>query len=123
MWAAMLRNLAWVANMLDECPNYFIDISARIAEFGRQPYTAREFFIQYQDRILFGTDFAPDIDRYRIFYRFLESADEYFNYDLEDPPTQGRWCIYGLHLPDEVLQKIYFLNAVNILNLSDTWDA
>jgi predicted TIM-barrel fold metal-dependent hydrolase len=117
------ENLAWVANMLDECPNYFIDISARIAELGRQPYTAREFFIHYQDRILFGTDFAPDIDRYRLFYRFLETTDEYFNYDLEDPPTQGRWCIYGLHLPDEVLQKIYFLNAANILNLSDTWDA
>ena len=113
------ENLAWVANMLDECPNFYIDIAARIAEIGRQPYTAREFFIHYQDRILFGTDFAPDIDRYRLFYRFLETADEYFNYDLEDPPTQGRWRIYGLNLPGEVLQKVYFLNAVKVLNLHD----
>lgn len=101
------ENLAWVGRMLDACPNYSIDFSARIAELGRQPYSARRFFIKYADRILFGMDHAPKVDYYRLYYRFLESEDEYFSYGLGEIPSQGRWQIYGLHLPDEVLQQIY----------------
>ena len=110
------ENLAWVGEMLDEMPNYFVDIAARIAELGRQPYAARKFLIRYQDRVLFGSDMGPDVDSYRISYRFLETDDEYFSYSPEDPPPQGRWRVYGLHLPDDVLGKIYAANARRILS-------
>jgi predicted TIM-barrel fold metal-dependent hydrolase len=109
------ENLGWVGQLLDECPNLYLDISARIAELGRQPYTARRFFLRYSDRILFGTDLGPDLDAYRLYYRFLETDDEYFNYDPEGIPSQGRWRIYGLFLPDEVLEKVYYQNAARLL--------
>jgi predicted TIM-barrel fold metal-dependent hydrolase len=109
------ENLAWVAALLDRCPNFYIDISARLAELGRQPYSARRFFLKYADRILFGTDMGIDVETYRLHYRFLESDDEYFNYALSDVPPQGRWAIYGLFLPEQVLAKVYSLNAEKVL--------
>jgi predicted TIM-barrel fold metal-dependent hydrolase len=112
------ENLAYVGEMLDECPNYYIDISARTGELGRQPYTARKFFIKHQDRILFGLDESPFPDGYRLSYRFLETDDEYFNYNLGDVPLQGRWFVCGLYLPDEVLEKVYNLNARRILGFT-----
>lgn len=105
------ENLGWVGQLLDDAPNFYIDFGARIGELGRQPYSARRFFIRYADRILFGTDNAPDVDAYRLYYRFLETDDEYFNYGLDPIPSQGRWQIYGLYLPDDVLAKIYAGNA------------
>ena len=111
------ENLPWVGRMLDECPNYFIDISARIGELGRQPYTARKFLIQHQDRILFGSDMGPDPQEYRLYYRFLETDDEYFNYNTTEVPAQGRWYVCGMHLPPEVLKKIYHDNAARLLKL------
>lgn len=111
------ENLAWVGQMLDDCPNYFIDFSARIGELGRQPYSARHFFLQYADRILFGLDGSPDVDGYRLYYRFLETDDEYFNYNLVDPPQQGRWHICGIYLPDDVLRKVYFNNAAQLFGV------
>jgi len=112
------ENLGWVGQVLDRCPNLYVDISARIAELGRQPFTARRFFMQYADRILFGTDSGPDPHMYRIYYRFLETDDEYFNPNTGEIPGQGRWYIYGLDLPDDVLQKVYFANAQKILGLN-----
>jgi predicted TIM-barrel fold metal-dependent hydrolase len=109
------ENLAWVGALMDRCSNFYVDIAARIAELGRQPYTARKFFLKYADRILFGTDMSPDLDYYRIYYRFLESDDEYFNYGKGEPPGSGRWRIYGLFLPDDVLKKVYFQNAERII--------
>lgn len=109
------ENLGWVGELLDRCPNFFVDIGARIAELGRQPYAARKFFVRYADRILFGTDMGPDLDVYRLYFRFLETGDEYFNYDPLDPPPQGRWQIYGLSLPDEVLRKVYYNNAERVI--------
>lgn len=109
------ENLAWVGELLDRCPNFYLDIGARIAELGRQPYSARRFFMKYADRILFGTDAGPNLDYYRIYYRFLETDDEYFCPDPGEIPGQGRWMIYGLHLPDDVLEKVYFRNADHIL--------
>lgn len=108
------ENLKWVGALLDECPNFHVDISARISELGRQPYTARQFFIDHADRILFGSDFGPDLDAYQIAYRFLETDDEYFNYSTTEIPEQGRWYIYGIYLPEDVLEKIYYSNAVNL---------
>lgn len=111
------ENLAWVGTMLDDCPNYFIDISARLGELGRQPYTARRFFIRHQDRILFGSDMGPDLEAYRLAYRLLETDDEYFNYNPGEVPAQGRWHAYGLYLPEDVLRKIYRENAMRVLRI------
>ena len=111
------EDLAWVGQMLEDCPNYYIDISARLGELGRQPYTARKFFIQHQDRILFGSDMGPDLDQYRLYYRFLETDDEYFNYNTSEVPLQGRWHVCGLHLPEAVLKKVYAENARRVLTL------
>ncbi len=109
------ENLGWVGALLDRCPNFHIDISARIAELGRQPYTARRFFLRYADRILFGIDQEPRVDWYRVYYRFLETDDEYFNYGLREIPTQGRWRIYGIFLPDDVLRQVYADNAARLI--------
>ncbi len=112
------ENLGFVAQMLDDCPNYSIDISARLGELGRQPYRARRFFLDYPDRILFGLDDGVHLEGYRLSYRFFESDDEYFNYSTGDIPLQGRWNVCGLHLPDDVLKKFYYDNAARLLNYS-----
>jgi predicted TIM-barrel fold metal-dependent hydrolase len=109
------ENLTWVGALMDRCPNFYIDISARIGELGRQPFTSRRFFLNYSDKILFGSDFGPDLEAYRLAYRFLETEDEYFNYNNSEMPQQGRWYVYGLCLPNNVLQKVYHLNAERIL--------
>ena len=110
------EDIQTVAAWLDMYPNFYVDIDARINELGRQPYSARKFLLKYQDRVLFGTDTAPDAEAYRMYYRFLETDDEYF-----DPAgghhLQGRWMIYGVFLPDEVLRKIYNQNALKILGM------
>ena len=111
------ENLGWVGQMLDDCPNYAIDISARLGELGRQPYSARKFLIKYQDRILFGSDMGPDLEAYRLNYRFLETDDEYFNYNTGEIPNQGRWYVDGMYLPDDVLKKIYRTNAMKVLKI------
>jgi predicted TIM-barrel fold metal-dependent hydrolase len=110
------EDLQQVGDWLDSYPNFYVDIDARIAELGRQPYTARKFLIKYQDRILFGTDSPPNVDLYKAYYRFLETDDEYFDYSA-GLFNQGRWGIYGLFLPDEVLEKIYNKNALKILGM------
>ncbi len=109
------ENLAWVSQVLDNCPNFFIDFSERIGELGRQPYSARRFFLKYADRILFGLDCGPALDYYRLYYRFLETDDEYFNYSTTPIPKQGRWYICGLYLPDDVLRKVYYANAERVI--------
>ncbi len=111
------ENLGWVSDVLRRCPNFHVDISARVGELCRQPYTARHFFIEFADRILFGSDFGPRLDGYRSYYRFLETDDEYFSYLPSDPPSQGRWYAYGLFLPDDVLRRVYHDNAVKVLKL------
>ena len=113
------ENLGYVARCLDRYPNMYIDIAARIAELGRQPYTARKFFIKYQDRILFGTDVGPFNPEYPVHYRFLETWDEYFDYSDNPLPPQGRWKIYGIGLEDQVLEKVYYKNAEKVLKMAD----
>lgn len=115
--ACYAENLAWVGALLDRCPNLYVDFSARIGELGRVPYSARRFFLRHADRILFGTDAGPDLAAYRRYYRFLETDDEYFSYDGRVVSSQGRWCIYGLHLPDDVLRRVYFANAQRLFGL------
>lgn len=108
------EKLSRVCRLLETYPNVSVDISARISELGRQPYTAREFFLRFADRILFGTDLVPEVQMYRLYFRALETADEYFEYPSH-ASRQGRWNIYGLHLPDDVLRKIYRENALRLL--------
>ncbi len=108
------EDLATLGRWLDTYPNMYVDIDARISELGRQPYTARRFFLKYQDRILFGTDTTPRREAFRINYRFLETDDEYFDC-RESHHLQGFWMIYGVFLPDDVLKKVYRENALKIL--------
>ena len=108
------EDLEYLAGLLERYANLQIDISARTPELGRQPYRAREFFLKYADRILFGTDLLPEISMYRLYYRFLETADEYFEYPSH-ASRQGRWNIYGLFLPEDVLKKVYRENAERLL--------
>jgi len=113
------ENLGFVSQMLDRYPNFYTDISARIAELGRAPYSARAWFVKYADRILFGTDSRPTLPLYQTHFRFMETADEYFDYAPGAAiPPQGRWRIYGVYLPDEVLKKVYYENAARLLHLA-----
>jgi predicted TIM-barrel fold metal-dependent hydrolase len=121
------ENLGNVSENLDRFPNMSVDIAARIGELGRQPRTARRFFDKFQDRILFGTDATPHGEAfpqqvfndqlYDIYYRFLETDDEYFDYAPAKIPPQGRWKIYGIELPDSILKKVYYDNAARLLHL------
>jgi predicted TIM-barrel fold metal-dependent hydrolase len=108
------EDLGFLAEQMDALPNLLIDISARTPELGRQPYTARNLFLKYADRILFGTDLLPDVEMYRLYSRFLETKDEYFDYPSH-ASRQGRWNIYGIFLPDDVLRKVYRENALRLL--------
>ncbi len=113
--ASNAEDLATVGTWLDKHPNLVIDIASRIAELGRQPATARKFFLKYQDRIVFGTDGPWPVERVRLYWRFLETEDEYFPYSEKAFPPQGFWNIYGIHLPDDVLRKVYAENAARII--------
>jgi predicted TIM-barrel fold metal-dependent hydrolase len=108
------EDLATVGKWLDTYPNMFIDIDARISELGRQPYSARRFLLKYQDRVMFGTDTTPRREAFRIYYRFLETDDEYFDCAASHH-RQGFWMIYGVFLPKDVLAKLYNKNAERLL--------
>lgn len=109
------ENLGFVSEQLDKYPNMYIDMAARLAELGRQPYTSRDFIIKYQDRFIFSTDIiVPNkYSDYQYYYRYLETFDEYFDYSHTS--GQGRWKIYGINLPDDVLEKVYYKNAVKLV--------
>ena len=105
--------------MLDAYPNFYVDIAARLAELGRQPYAARSFLIDYARRIAFGSDsFPPGPRDYAPYFRFVETADEYFPYAPDEPGGQGRWRIYGVDLPGDALRALYFETAAQLLALS-----
>jgi len=107
-WLA--NNLKALGEMLDTLPNVYVEFAAIMEEIGRQPRTAKAFFIKYQDRILFGKD-TWSVPEYGFYFRMLETEDEYF------PPLRkyhAFWNMYGLGLPDEVLRKIYYRNALKI---------
>jgi len=122
------ENLDNVSENLDRFPNMTVEIAARIGELGRQPRRSRRFVDHYQDRILFGTDATPHGDEYpqqlfnerlyEIYFRFLETDDEYFDYAPAKVPPQGRWRIYGIQLPDSILQKVYQQNAARLLGIN-----
>ena len=108
------EDLGAVARQLDKYPNMYVDIDARISELGRQPYSTRRFILKYQDRVMFGTDTYPDREAYRVYFRFLETDDEYFD-PQKSHHLQGFWMIYGIYLPKDVLAKVYYKNADRLL--------
>jgi predicted TIM-barrel fold metal-dependent hydrolase len=103
------ENLDFVDQTLQKFPNVMIETGAREGELGRQPRRTREIFLKYSDRVMFGTDEGAGEAMYRNYFRWLETDDEYFPY--AQYPAQGRWMIYGLGLPDNVLEKVYHKNA------------
>jgi predicted TIM-barrel fold metal-dependent hydrolase len=121
------ENLEYVSECLDSHPNMHVETAARIGELGRQPRLAQRFIDKYQDRIMFGTDAVPggietpqqifNDKLYEIYYRFLESNDEYFDYAPAPVPPQGRWRIYGLGLSHQILKKLYSDNAARLLRI------
>ncbi len=111
-------HLGWYGNdleqlgvLMDELPNMYAEIGAVIAELGRQPRTAREWLIKYQDRIMMGKDTYKK-EEYYTYFRVLETNDEYFDYYRK---RHAHWKMYGLNLPDSVLKKIYFQNALKVI--------
>lgn len=111
-------HMGWFANdlqhlgeLLDEIPNMYVEIGAVIAELGRQPRSANRFFEKYQDRVLFGKD-SYNPGEYHTYFRVLETADEYFPYYKK---YHAFWRMYGLDLPDEILKKLYYKNALKII--------
>lgn len=109
------EDLGKLGGYLDRYPNMYVEIAARVAELGRQPFTARRFFLKYADRIMFGTDGVPPMSELIPHWRFLETDDEYFPYEDNAFPPQGFWNIYGLNLPDDVLRKVYHENAARLI--------
>ena len=111
------NDLQKLGQLLDELPNVVVEFGAVIAELGRQPRAAKQFFTKYQDRILFGKDsWVPE--EYATYFRVLETEDEYFPYHKK---YHAFWAMYGMGLPDDILKKIYYKNALRIIpNLDKT---
>ncbi len=113
----VIAHLGWIANdlgrlgrLLDEMPNVYTEVGAVLYDIGRQPRSAHDFFVKYQDRILFGKDsFQPE--EYPYYWRVFETRDDYFDYYRD---YHAKWKLYGIDLPDAVLKKVYFANALRI---------
>ncbi len=106
------NDLARLGKLLDELPNVYTELGAVLAELGRQPITGAAFMEKYQDRVLMGKDSWDPIEGYHVYFRVLETRDEYFDYYRK---RHAHWKMYGLGLSDEVLEKIYFRNALKII--------
>ena len=111
-------HLGWFGNdlirlgkLFDELPNVYTELGAVLAELGRQPKFARAWMIQYQDRVMFGKD-TYKMEEYYTYFRVLETGDEYFDYYRK---RHAHWKMYGLELPDSVLRKVYYENALNVI--------
>jgi len=113
----VLAHMSWYANdlprlsrMMDEMPNTLVEVGAVLYDIGRQPRAMHDFFVKYQDRILFGKDsFQPE--EYPYYWRVFETRDDYFDYYRD---YHASWKLYGIDLPDEVLKKVYYRNALRI---------
>lgn len=105
------NDLARMTKLFDEMPNVYTEVGAILAELGRQPKAAHEFFVKYQDRILFGKDsYQPD--EFPYYWRVFETNDEYFDYYRD---YHAFWKLYGMGLPDDVLKKLYYKNALKLI--------
>jgi predicted TIM-barrel fold metal-dependent hydrolase len=112
------NDLERLGKLFDANPNVYVDIAAVLAELGRQPYSARDFLVKYQDRVLMGKDIY-EVNEYKWYFRALETRDEYFEYYRK---RHAFWRIYGFQLPDEVLRKVYYENALKLVpGLEKQW--
>jgi len=109
------NDLERLGKLFDTYPNVNVDIAAVLAELGRQPYSAHDFLVKYQDRVLMGKDIY-DVNEYKWYFRALETRDEYFEYYRK---RHAFWRIYGFQLPDEVLKKVYYKNALRLVPALD----
>src|SRR5689334_1428338 len=122
-FAMLYYDMDKVASLLDRFPNADIELSATVQDLGRAPRMIREFFLKYQDQILFGSDGNPGrgIEEFWVpHWRFLETFDEHFDHPAQlrsatGAPLHGRWRIYGIGLPDDVFRKVYYANALKYL--------
>ncbi len=105
------NDLARLGKLFDENPNVYVDIAAVLAELGRQPYSAHDFLVKYQDRVVMGKDIY-EVNEYKWYFRALETRDEYFEYYRK---RHAFWRIYGFQVPDDVLKKIYYKNALKLV--------
>ena len=113
----VIAHMSWYANdlgklgtMMNDMPNTLVEVGAVLYDIGRQPRAAHDFFVKYQDRILFGKDsFQPE--EYPYYWRVFETRDDYFDYYRD---YHAFWKLYGIDLPDEVLKKVYYRNALRI---------
>ena len=105
-------DLGRLGALMDSLPNMYTELGAVLYELGRQPRFARQFFVKYQDRILMGKDITEDPSEYHVYFRVLETGDEYFDYYRK---RHAFWKMYGLDLPDEVLKKVYYKNALRVI--------
>ena len=114
------NDLERLGKLFDANPNVYVDIAAVLAELGRQPYSAHDFLVKYQDRVLMGKDIY-DVNEYKWYFRALETRDEYFEYYRR---RHAFWRIYGFQVPDEALKKIYYENALKLVpGLDNQWRA
>jgi predicted TIM-barrel fold metal-dependent hydrolase len=105
------QDLDRLGALLDSLPNVYTELAAVAYELGRQPRRAREFLIRYQDRVMMGKDtWRPE--EYHTYFRILETPDEYFDWYRN---YHAHWKMYGLELPDEVLRKVYYENALKVI--------
>jgi predicted TIM-barrel fold metal-dependent hydrolase len=109
------NDLGKLSKLMEEIPHMYVEFGAVIAELGRQPKAARQFFEKYQDRILFGKD-SWQPDEYATYFRVLETADEYFPYHKK---YHAFWRMYGMNLPDDILKKVYYKNALKLIPAID----
>ena len=109
------NDLDKLSKFMDDMPNIYVEFGAVIAEIGRQPIASTKFFTKYQDRILFGKD-SWEPEEYTTYFRVLETKDEYFPYHKK---YHAFWSMYGMGLPDEILKKIYYKNALRLLPAID----
>ncbi|MDH3223265.1 MAG: amidohydrolase family protein [Gemmatimonadota bacterium] len=105
------HDLARLGQVLDEIPNMYVGLGAVVYELGRQPRFAHDWLVEYQDRVLMGKD-SYNQEEFHTYFRVFETADDYFDYYRR---YHAFWQMYGLDLPDEVLEKIYFRNALAIV--------
>jgi predicted TIM-barrel fold metal-dependent hydrolase len=115
--AALGHDLDSLSSLLARHRNLHVDISASVNELGRRPAAARRFFGAHADRIVFGSDLPPSLRGYMPILRFLETGDENFSYSTARVPTQGRWQISGINLPDDILESVYTDNATRLLDM------
>lgn len=105
-------DLSIITRLLKKYKNLYADIAARFGETAAIPRYMRSFFIDNQDKLLYGTDMGSHPNMYAMTFRILETHDEHF---YPEELRQFHYPMSGFGLPDGVLRKLYQINARKIL--------